>query len=76
MISRSLADCTTAACKIAWGLRIIDSKDVYFHSLGLYSWFNYFTQYCVAANNCQEKTLQIIGSENIALYNIFTKASL
>lgn len=70
------SDCTTAACKIAWGLRIIDSKDVYFHGVGLYSWFNYFTQYCVAANNCQEKILQIVGSENIALYNIFTKASL
>ena len=70
------SDCTTAACKIAWGLRIIDSKDVYFHGVGLYSWFNYFTQYCVAANNCQEKILQIVGSENVALYNIFTKASL
>ncbi|KAK1832080.1 pectate lyase superfamily protein-domain-containing protein [Podospora conica] len=69
------ADCTTAACRMAWGLRIIDSKDVYFHSVGLYSWFNDYTS-CVAANNCQERILQIIESENIALYNIFTKASL
>ncbi len=69
-------DCTTPQCKMAWGLRIIDSTDIHFHSLGLYSWFNYYTQFCVDKENCQEKIMQIKGSHNIAMYNIFTKASL
>jgi hypothetical protein len=69
-------DCTTPQCKMAWGLRIIDSTDVYFHSLGLYSWFNYYTQYCVDKENCQDKIMQIKNSYNIAMYNVFTKASV
>jgi len=69
-------DCTTAGCKVAWGLRVIDSSDVYFHTLGLYSWFNDYKQYCVDRENCQQKILQIIGSDKVAMYNIFTKASV
>lgn len=44
-------DHTTPARKTAWGLRIIDSSDIYFYSVGLYSWFNYSTQYCVTTNS-------------------------
>ena len=69
-------DCTTPQCKIAWGLRVIDSSDIYFHSVGLYSWFNDYTQYCVDKENCQERIVEIKGSTNIAVYNLFTKASL
>jgi hypothetical protein len=61
---------------MAWGVRIIDSSDVYFHSMGMYSWFNNYKQYCVKREDCQQKILQIQGSENIAIYNLFTKASV
>jgi hypothetical protein len=72
----TFSDCKTASCKIAWGLRVIDSSDVLFHSMGMYSWFNDYKQYCVNRENCQEKIMQIKGSQNIAMYNVFTKASV
>ncbi|KAK0673186.1 pectate lyase superfamily protein-domain-containing protein [Cercophora samala] len=70
-------DCTTATCRMAWGVRLIDSSDIYFHSMGLYSWFNHYTQYCVKREDCQQKILDIRGkAERIAMYNLFTKASI
>ena len=65
-----------ATCQIAWGMRIIDSSDSYFHSSGLYSWFNNYGQDCVAAEGCQQKILEVKGSQNIIFYNLFTKATL
>jgi hypothetical protein len=63
---------------MAWGVRIIDSSDICIHGLGLYSWFFDldWKQGCVKAEDCQEKILDIKGSSNIALYNLFTKASV
>ncbi len=62
---------------MGWGLRLIDSSDIYFHSVGLYSWFNNFQQYCVKREACQQKILEIKGSaDRIAMYNLFTKASI
>ena len=44
--------------------------------MGMYSFFNNYMQYCVKRENCQDKILQIKGSTNLAMYNIFTKASV
>ena len=68
-------DCTEDYCKEAWGLRIIDSKDVTIHSAGLYSFFSDFYQDCLDTEDCQEKILEVKGSSGIVLFNLFTVAT-
>jgi hypothetical protein len=62
---------------MAWGMRVIESSDIYMHGMGLYSWFQNYTQDCVANEDCQDQILQVQGStKNIAMFNIFSKASI
>lgn len=39
----------------AWGVRVLDSQDVFVYGAGLYSFFENYDQTCVALNNCQGK---------------------
>jgi len=62
---------------MAWGVRVIDSSDVYIHGMGLYSWYQDYTQDCVDDEDCQDQIFQVQGSaNNVAVFNIFTKASI
>lgn len=72
----TFSDCTTDSCRVGWGVRLIDSSDIYIHGLGLYSWFSNFGQDCVTKENCQQRILDIKGSKNVALYNLFTKGTV
>ncbi|KEZ41476.1 hypothetical protein SAPIO_CDS7623 [Scedosporium apiospermum] len=63
-------------CNYAWGMRIIDSKDVMIHSAGLYSFFNEYYQDCVPTNNCQDHILEVKGSTGVVIYNLFTVATV
>ncbi|KAK0732416.1 pectate lyase superfamily protein-domain-containing protein, partial [Apiosordaria backusii] len=67
-------DCTTDTCKMAWGLRILNSEAVMVHGAGLYSFFNNFSQICTSSESCQERIMEVRGSKDISIYNIFTKA--
>lgn len=71
------ASCTSDSTKCArtWGLRVMDSSDVYVYGGGLYSFFNNYDQECVAANNCQDNMISIETS-TVHLYGISTKASI
>ena len=61
------------SCKSAWALRIIDSSNIYMHSLGMYSFFvNYDQTTCIKGFNCQDSLLEVKGSSNVALFNLFT----
>jgi len=61
------------SCKTAWALRVIDSSNIYIHSLGLYSFFvNYDQTTCVKDYNCQDRLLEVKGSTNVAFFNLFT----
>lgn len=63
-------------CYKSWGLRIINSANVFLYGTGLYSFFENYDQDCVATNNCQRNVLSVQGStSNLNLYNINTKAS-
>ncbi|KAK5128904.1 hypothetical protein LTR85_000237 [Meristemomyces frigidus] len=62
-------------CKDAWGLRILNSKNVLIYSAGFYSFFNDYTQACVTGENCQENMVHIQGSQ-VSAYAITTKASV
>ncbi|KAL8731246.1 MAG: hypothetical protein Q9181_004360, partial [Wetmoreana brouardii] len=46
--------CTTAACKKAWGLRVLGSSDIHIFGAGLYSFFDNYSQTCLATESCQE----------------------
>ncbi|KAI5303980.1 hypothetical protein KEM56_006991, partial [Ascosphaera pollenicola] len=55
----TFADCTTAKCKKAWGVRVIDSEDVYIFGMGLYSFFENYGQKCLQTEDCQTNMLEL-----------------
>lgn len=72
----TFADCTTGNCPEAWALRIVDSSDITIYSAGMYSFFDNFGQDCITTEDCQERIMQVTGSEDVVLFNIFTIASV
>ncbi|KAI1812912.1 pectin lyase fold/virulence factor [Poronia punctata] len=63
-------------CNYAWGLQIVDSKDIMIHAAGLYSFFNEYYQDCIDTNNCQDRILQVKGSTGVVIFNLFTVATI
>lgn len=70
------SDCKTDTCKKTWGLRVVDSSDVYVMGGGLYSFFEDYDQTCLATEDCQENMIDIQCSNNVNLFGITTKASV
>ncbi|KAK2865261.1 hypothetical protein FQN49_003754 [Arthroderma sp. PD_2] len=70
----TFGDCTTAACKKAWGLRILNSSDIYLFGGGLYSFFENYEQDCLKTESCQLNMIEVECSETY-LYGFSTKAS-
>lgn len=70
----SFTTCTADNCARTWGLRIVDSQDVYVYGAGLYSFFDNYDQVCLETENCQEN---IVSIENSAahIFGLSTKAS-
>jgi len=60
----------------AWGLRIFDSEDVFIYGAGLYSFFDNYSQDCLATESCQENMVDIEASTNINIYGLSTKAAV
>ncbi|KAF4335590.1 beta-1 3 exoglucanase precursor [Fusarium beomiforme] len=71
------ASCTGSSkrCARTWGLRAVNSKDVFIYGGGLYSFFDNYDQVCVGENNCQDNMVSIESSK-VHLYGISTKASV
>ncbi|RVX69613.1 hypothetical protein B0A52_06677 [Exophiala mesophila] len=69
------AECTTDLCTKTWGLRVLESENVYLYGAGLYSFFDNYQQDCLETESCQENMIDIRCSSNINLYGITTKAS-
>ena len=65
----------SASVNKAWGLRIVDSEDVFVFGAGLYSFFDNYDQTCLATESCQENILSLENSDGIYLYGVSTKAS-
>jgi glucan 1,3-beta-glucosidase len=70
------ANCQTDTCKKTWGLRVLDSKDVYMYGGGLYSFFDNYKQQCLDTESCQENMVDIQCSKDVFLYGLSTKASV
>ena len=69
------ADCTTDACKKAWGLRVRGSRDILIYGAGLYSFFDNYGQTCLTTESCQENMVSVECSEDVVMYGLSTKAS-
>ena len=61
----------------AWGLRIVDSSDVFIYGAGLYSFFENYGQTCLDPQNCQTNMVSYEGANtNVALFGLSTKAAV
>ena len=69
------ANCKTASCRKAWGLRVLKSSDVYIYGAGLYSFFENYAQSCLNSEDCQENMVEVDCSD-VKLYGLSTKASV
>ncbi|KAK4140925.1 glycoside hydrolase [Dichotomopilus funicola] len=82
--SKSCADDTTGTCKRAWGVRAIDSKDIFIYGAGLYSFFDNYGQDCLKTESCQANMVSLEGSgaklgggsSQVHFYGLSTKASV
>lgn len=62
--------------KAAWAVRIINSTSIWNYGSGTYSFFDNYSQDCVANQNCQEHMNQIEDSTNVNIFGLSTKASV
>jgi glucan 1,3-beta-glucosidase len=69
------ADCTDDLCRKTWGLRVVNSQDVYVYGAGLYSFFDNYKQDCLDTESCQTNMVDIECSSGVHLYGLNTKAS-
>ncbi|KAI1654746.1 glycoside hydrolase family 55 protein [Daldinia decipiens] len=67
-------------CANAWGLRIVDSSDIFIYGAGHYSFFNNYSTDCStvdAGENCQSRIVSLEGSiSNVNIYALNTIGSL
>jgi glucan 1,3-beta-glucosidase len=64
-----------ASVNKAWGLRIVDSEDVFVFGAGLYSFFDNYDQTCLNTESCQTNVLSLENSDSVYLYGLSTKAA-
>ncbi|KAL8804895.1 MAG: hypothetical protein Q9182_002297 [Xanthomendoza sp. 2 TL-2023] len=68
--------CTTAGCKKSWGLRVVASSEIHVFGAGLYSFFDNYSQDCLATESCQESMVSLeCGNQNTYLWGLSTKAA-
>ncbi|CAM6116291.1 unnamed protein product [Calypogeia fissa] len=62
-------------CPKAWGLRVINSQNVFVYGASLYSFFDNYAQGCLATQSCQSNMVDMQSCSNIYLYGLSTKAA-
>lgn len=72
----SYCNSTSVSCALSWAIRLINSDSIYIYGAGLYSWFQEYSQTCLATENCQDRIFEIQSSSDIWLYSLITKASV
>ncbi|KAI0129504.1 pectate lyase superfamily protein-domain-containing protein [Xylariales sp. AK1849] len=67
-------------CAAAWGLRIVDSNNIFIYGAGHYSFFSSYDTTCStvdAGETCQARIVSLEGSiSNVNIYNLNTIGSL
>lgn len=71
----SFSNTTSATSARTWGLRVVDSSDVFVYGAGLYSFFDNYDQDCLASETCQDNMVSIENSA-VHLFGLSTKASV
>ncbi|KAK3495223.1 pectate lyase superfamily protein-domain-containing protein [Neurospora hispaniola] len=66
---------STGTCERAWGVRAVNSKDVFIFGAGLYSFFNNYDQDCLKTQSCQTNMVSLENSA-VSIFGLSTKASL
>ncbi|EPS25377.1 putative exo-beta-1,3-glucanase [Penicillium oxalicum 114-2] len=69
------SNCTTASCKKSWGLRVVNTSDLFIYGAGLYSFFENYAQSCLNTEDCQENMVEIDCSK-VHIYGLNTKAAV
>ncbi|KAG2185732.1 hypothetical protein INT43_002167 [Umbelopsis isabellina] len=63
-------------CAMAWGLRILNSKNIFVYGAGLYNFFDNYDQTCLATESCQESMVDLENTNShVYIYNLNTKAA-
>ncbi|KAK0617048.1 pectate lyase superfamily protein-domain-containing protein [Immersiella caudata] len=66
-------------CQASWGVRVIDSRNVFVYGAGVYSFFSDYSTTCstfAAGQTCQERIVSIERSaDNVNIYNLNTIGS-
>jgi hypothetical protein len=65
----------TDLCPKSWGLRVVNSNDIYVYGAGLYSFFDNYSQDCLKTESCQTNMVSLEGCSNVLLYGLSTKAA-
>ncbi|MCJ1285822.1 hypothetical protein MMC26_005163 [Xylographa opegraphella] len=72
----TFAGCTTPGCQKAWGLRVVSSSKILVYGAGLYSFFDNYSEDCLATESCQDHMVSIENcSGDVYLWGLSTKAS-
>ncbi|KAH7360471.1 1,3-beta glucanase [Rhexocercosporidium sp. MPI-PUGE-AT-0058] len=66
----------SSAVNKAWGLRIVDSDDIFVYGAGLYSFFDNYSQVCLDTASCQDNMVSVENSAGIHMYGLSTKAAV
>lgn len=67
---------SSAGCAFSWGVRVLSSSNIYIYGAGLYSWFQKYSQTCVASEDCQDRIFEIEASSYVWVFSLITKASV
>ncbi|KAK4238969.1 pectate lyase superfamily protein-domain-containing protein [Achaetomium macrosporum] len=71
----SCADDQTGLCKRSWGVRAVNSKDIFVYGAGLYSFFDNYSQDCLKTESCQSNMVSLESSQ-VHFFGLSTKASV
>jgi hypothetical protein len=64
---------SSITCPMAWGLRIVESSDIFVYGAGLYSFYISYDSTCLGDQHCQDSIVSIEQSPNkVYIYNLNT----
>lgn len=66
--------CSGPACYKTWGLRIVNSSNIFTSGAGLYSFFDNYDETC-NIKSCQQNIVDVTDSSNVHLWGLSTKAA-
>ena len=65
---------SSGGCERSWGVRAVNSKDVFIFGAGLYSFFDNYDQNCLLTQSCQKNMVSLENSA-VHMFGLSTKAS-